>query len=209
MLAAIAYVLVFFIRIPVPIVPFPPLSYEPKDVIIVIAGFLYGPLAVVGVSAVVSVIEMFTVSQTAYWGLLMNIVSSCAFACTAAVVYRWRRTLAGAVTGLAAGVFVATGVMLLWNYLVVPIYLGYPREAVAAMLVPVFLPFNLLKTGLNAGFAILLYKPVRLALSQARLLPASDAGGGRKVKLNPGVLAAAVFVIVTCILLILAWRGII
>jgi riboflavin transporter FmnP len=197
---------VAFIRIPV--VPAPPIAYEPKDVIIVISGFLFGPLSVLAVSAVVSTIEMFTVSETFLYGWLMNFVSTCAFACPAAAIYKWRRSLAGAVTGLAAGVLIATGTMILWNYIITPIYLGFPRAAVVPMLVSVFLPFNLLKTGLNAGFAILLYKPVRLALTQARLTPA-DAEDGGKTRLHPGVIIAAVFVIATCILLILAWRGII
>ena len=38
--------------------------------------------------------------------------------------------------------------------------MGYPREAVAELLIPVFLPFNLLKGGLNTGITLVLYKPV-------------------------------------------------
>ena len=48
--------------------------------------------------------------------------------------------------------------MLLWNYLITPLYMGYPREAVAELLLPAFLPFNLLKSGLNSGITFLLYK---------------------------------------------------
>ena len=52
--------------------------------------------------------------------------------------------------------------------------MGYPRDAVADMLLPVFLPFNLLKGGLNAAFTMMLYKPVVSALRAARLVPESD-----------------------------------
>jgi riboflavin transporter FmnP len=204
--AAMSYALVFFIRIPV--VPFPPLNYDPKDVTIVIAGFLFGPLAVVTLSVVVSFIEMITVSVTAYWGLLMNILATCSFALPAVVIYRWKRTLPGAAIGLVTGALFATGMMLLWNYLVVPIYMGFPRAAVAEMLVPVFLPFNLLKTGLNVGFVLLLYKPVRTALQRSRMLSA-DEPEERKRKINLGVIIAAAVVIITCVLFILAWRGVI
>ena len=38
--------------------------------------------------------------------------------------------------------------------------MGYPREAVAELLIPAFLPFNLLKGGLNAAITMLIYKPV-------------------------------------------------
>ena len=204
MFAALAYALMFFIRIP--IVPMPPLNYEPKDAIIVIAGFLFGPMAPLFISPVVSLVEMFTVSVTGPWGLLMNVLSTCAFACTAAVLYRWKRTLAGAAAGLIIGGLFSTGFMLLWNYFVVPYYLGYPRAAVAEMLIPVFLPFNLLKNGLNTGFTLLLYKPARLALSRARLMPEISRPAGRNV--SAGVMIASLLLIVSCVLWILTWRRI-
>jgi riboflavin transporter FmnP len=59
-------------------------------------------------------------------------------------------------------------VMLLWNYFIAPIYMGYPREAVVELLIPVFLPFNLIKGGLNAAVTLLLYKPVLTAWRAAR-----------------------------------------
>lgn len=54
--------------------------------------------------------------------------------------------------------------MLLSNYLIAPYYMGYPREAVAELLIPAFLPFNLIKGGLNVLGTILLYKPAVIAL---------------------------------------------
>ena len=76
MLCAVAYVIVALVRIPV--VMF--LKYEPKDVIIAFGGFLYGPLAALIVTTVVSFIEMLTVSTTGWIGLIMNILSTAAFA---------------------------------------------------------------------------------------------------------------------------------
>ena len=54
--------------------------------------------------------------------------------------------------------------MMFWNYWIAPIYMGYPREAIVKLLLPAFLPFNLIKGGLNAAIAMLLYKPVVTAL---------------------------------------------
>jgi riboflavin transporter FmnP len=59
--------------------------------------------------------------------------------------------------------------MILWNYLITPMYMGVPREAVVEMLVPVFLPFNLIKGGANAALTLLLYKPVIYALKRMKL----------------------------------------
>jgi len=71
-------------------------------------------------------------------------------------------------------------VMLLWNYLITPIYQGVPRDVVAAMLPTVFLPFNLAKGGMNMAATLLLYKPVVTALRRAGLVPPSRGGQGKK-----------------------------
>ena len=145
----------------VPLVLF--LKYDPKDVVLAVSGFLFGPAAAFSAAAVVSLAEMLTVSETGLWGFVMNLFSSSSFACTAAFVYRKRR--GGAVAGVLCGWICMVSAMMLWNYLIAPLYMGYPRKAVAELLIPVFLPFNLLKGGLNAGITLLIYKPV---LSAAR-----------------------------------------
>ena len=168
-LTALAYVATLLIRIPLfPAAPF--LTYDPKDVFIIIGGFLYGPLAVIPMSAAVSVFEM-PLSGTGPVGLLMNILSTCSFAATAAFFYAKKRTITGAVIGLALGVTLMVAAMLLWNYIVTPIYMKVPREIVAGMLLPVFLPFNLIKGIYNAALTMLVYKRVSVIIRKLRLLP--------------------------------------
>ncbi len=205
MMAALAYIVMVFIRIPVVLF----LKYEPKDVIITIGGFIYGPVAAFLISLIVSFVEMFTVSDTGWIGAVMNLVSTCSFACVAAVIYRKNHTLKGAVIGLLVGIVSMVAVMMLWNYFLTPIYLGYPREAVAAMLPTAFLPFNLLKGGLNAAITMLLYKPIVITLRKARLIPASSgekAGTGYK-QISWGVVLASAAVLITCIILVLVLSG--
>ena len=163
MLCAVAYVAVVVGRVPVVLF----LKYDPKDIIITLGGLIWGPMTSLTVSVIVSLIEMVTISENGVLGCIMNIISTCSFACTASVIYKKKRTLPGAVTGLVTGSLMMVLAMLLWNYLITPIYMGYPREAVAELLLPAFLPFNLLKAGLNAGFTFLLYKPVTMALRKA------------------------------------------
>ncbi len=204
MLCALAYIVVVVGRFPIGFVDF--LKYDPKDIVIVIGGFIYGPLASFAISAVVSIVEMFTISDTGVIGMIMNIISTCSFACTAAFLYKKRHDMTGAVLGLVAGCALMAVAMVLWNYLITPLYMGYPREAVAEMLLPVFLPFNLIKGSLNAGITVLLYKPVVTALRRAHLI---EAGSSKKAKVNVGVILVALFVIVTCVLMILSKMGII
>lgn len=202
MITAIAFVLVTTIRIPVVLF----LKYEPKDVVITIGGFLLGPMASLISSAVVSLIEMFTISDTGPVGCIMNFLSTCSFACVAGLVYKHRRTMGGAIAGLALGSVVMTIVMLLWNYLITPLYMGVSRADVAGLLIPAFLPFNLLKAGLNSAFTLLLYKPLVTGLRKAGLVESPHSSGKG---MKPGVVIFALILLATCVLLALVLKGVI
>lgn len=205
MITAIAYVLVCSVRIPVVLF----LKYEPKDVIITIGGFLMGPSAVLISSSVVALIEMVTISDTGIIGCIMNFLSTCSYACMASLVYKKNHTMKGAIVGLASGTVFMTIVMLLWNYLITPLYMGVSREDVAGLLIPAFLPFNLLKAGLNSSMTLLLYKPLVTGLRKAGLLlPSSASSGGTGTK-RPFVLIFAALLLVTCALLVLVMQGVI
>ena len=100
MLAAIAFVLANTLHISIfPAAPF--LKYEPKDVVITIGGFLFGPLASLLISVVVSLPEVM-VSGTGPVGCLMDVLSTCSFACVAALFYKKRHDLTGAILEDAA-----------------------------------------------------------------------------------------------------------
>ena len=203
MLAAVAYLLVCFIRIPVVLF----LSYEPKDVVITIGGFLLGPMTAFICSLVVSLVEMVTISTTGPIGCLMNLLSTCAFACTAAFIYKKRHDFLGAVLGLAAGSVLMVGMMILWNWLITPMYMGYPREAVEALLLPAFLPFNLLKAGFNTALTLMLYKPLVGALRHTGLIAAKPVSGTTKSHPKIGTYLVGAVLLVTCILLLLVLQG--
>ena len=207
MMAAVAIMISFF---SIPVMPPPAtfLRYDPKDVIIVIGGFMFGPFAVVMLAAVTSLVEMVTISESGIWGFLMNFLSSSAFAVPAAYLYKKYRTLMGAVVGLLVGIACVIPVMLLWNFIMVPIYTGMPREVVATWLVPIFLPFNAIKYGLNAAIAMLVYKPVVTVLTSAGLYRDKRDTGARSARLYMGVVAAAVFIIVSLVLVILILQGV-
>ncbi len=203
MFSAIAYVFTVFARIPISSVEF--LKYDPKDIIIVIAGFIAGPLSAFAITVVVSLIEAITVSTTGLIGFVMNVLSTVAFACTASLIYKKRRTLGGAIIGLICGVTLMCGIMLLWNYLITPLYMSLDREVIASMLLPVFLPFNLIKGSINSALAMLLYKPVVRALKSTRLLEGKEDSRG-DVKFS--VIAICVLVLVSCVLGILIIKGV-
>ena len=202
LMAAVAYVVMYLSKlIPVNVLGF--LNFDLKDVVICIAGFLFGPLPAAGISVVVSIIEMVTISSTGLWGLLMNVLSTCAFVCTAAFIYQRNKTIKNAVIGLVVGVLLMTALMLLWNYLITPIYMGQPREFVATLLIPAFLPFNLIKGGINATLTVLLYKPIVNALRRAKLVEPSGGKGG-KSKIGVAIVAAVLLITFILLALVLA-----
>ena len=196
MLAAIAYVVMLLSKMLPQVSGF--LQMDLKDTVICIGAFLFGPLSAAVISIVVAVVEMFTVSDTGPIGCIMNVLATCAFCCTAAFVYKKFHTRKGAVIGLALGTVCLTVVMLLWNYLITPIYMGMDREEIVVpMLIPVFLPFNLL-----------LYKPVVTALRKARLVPESHAPVEGKGKLSAGFLLFSLALLATFVVLALVLMGI-
>lgn len=201
-LTALSYASVFFIRIPVVLF----LSYEPKDVLITIGAFLFGPLSGVCMAVAVALLELVTISSTGVIGLIMNILSSCLFVCTASIIYHRRRTLAGAIIGLICGAALMTGGMVLWNYLITPLYMAVSREQVAGMLLTVFAPFNLLKGALNASLTVTLYKGISSALRSAHLLPPVDNTAAKR---KFPVWIISIFVLCTLIVVLLLWKGII
>lgn len=206
MLSGIAYVVMLVSKLLPSVNGF--LDFDFKDVVICIGGFTFGPVAAAVMAIVVAFVEMITISTTGLIGFVMNVLATCGFCCTATFIYKKRHTMVGAVLGLGLGVVVLTVVMLLWNYLITPIYMGYPREAVKALLIPAFLPFNLLKGGINMALTLLIYKPVVTALRSAGLVPASERGEGEKVS-RTGIVLVAALILITCVFFILVLRGIV
>lgn len=208
MLTALAYVVMYLSKLMPSVNGF--LDFDFKDVVLCIGGFVYGPIAALMMIVIVCVLEMVTVSHTDIIGCIMNIVATASFVCTACAIYKRKHTMKGAIAGLASAVVVLVVVMLAWNYFLTPIYQRIPREAVAAMLPTVFLPFNAVKGGLNMTATLLVYKPVVDALRRAKLIPESTSQAAPvQGKKHLGMTLVILFVFVSCVLFALSLQGII
>lgn len=173
MFCALAYVCMYFIRIPVQF-----LTLDVKDSLITLCALLFGPIAGASVALIVPLLEFITVSDTGVYGFLMNVLSSLTLSVTAGLIYRYRKSLSGAVFALISAVFAVTAVMMLANLLITPYYMHVTAEAVAAMIPTVLLPFNLLKATLNAALVLLLYKPLSNVLKKIGFLQSAGALAG-------------------------------
>ena len=85
--------------------------------------------------------------------------------------------------------------------------MGVPRQMVVDLLLPAFIPFNLIKGALNGSVTLLLYKFVVTALRKANLIPKTDNSNSKKSNII-GTVLISLFVISTCVLAILVFNGI-
>lgn len=173
--AAIAYLSMFLSPFRVDF-----LTFDIKDAVMTIGALYLGPLAGLAMSAVTSLLEMFTISQTGIDGMIMNFVGSATYTVVAALIYTYRKNLKNAVLGLVAATLSMTAVMLAANLIITPGFKGVPLEAVIAMIPTLLLPFNLLKGILNAALVMLLYKPVTTAMRATRLAVGEQHKGTNK-----------------------------
>ena len=207
MLTALAYIFMLVTKLQIVLVPsIPFLQYDPKDIIIVMAGYIYGPFSALIVTVAVAFIEFITVSETQIIGFLMNIIATGAFCCTASFIYYKKRTFGSALLGLVCGVLVLTGVMVIWNVILTPIFMGVSRQDVIKMLVPGFIPFNILKGSLNSAFIMLLYRPLVNGIKRTGLIRVDahpDSGMGKRVAI------IGVVLLILCLVIVLMFNSIV
>ena len=159
MLAALAIVLVALVHFPLlPAAPF--LEYDPADIPIFLGTFLFGPAAGLALTAVVSLIQGLTVSAgSGPIGILMHFLATGTFVLLAGWLYHHKPSRKRAILALTVGILSMTAVMCVCNLIFTPLFLGSSLSEVAAMLVPVIAPFNLLKAAINSQINNLVYKP--------------------------------------------------
>jgi riboflavin transporter FmnP len=206
MLSAVAYIFTLIGHF-VPIAFNDFLKYDPKDAIIVIAGLSLGPVASLIISVVVALLELVTISTTGPIGCLMNIISSASYACVASLIYKKFRSIKGAIAGLTVSSVLTVALMLLWNYFITPLYMGAPREVIEAMLLPVFLPFNVIKCGLNTALTLLIYKLCVKAMRQIGLLQGNEQGKDNKKSVISPVIIILSFVLIALMILLYILLG--
>jgi riboflavin transporter FmnP len=157
-LIAISIIFILVLRVPFPPAPF--LVYEPGDVPILLGGFIYGPLAGIVMTVVVSAIQALTVSGDGWIGCIMHVFATSALVGIAALVYKKHKTIKRAIIGLICGSIAMAAIMIPMNLIFYPLFANTPVDAVAKLIIPALLPFNLLKAGINSIITLLVYKSI-------------------------------------------------
>ena len=202
MFTALGYLCLFVFRFKVSF-----LTLEFKDVFITMAGFVFGPLAALGVALAESLLEMVTLSDTGFLGAVMNFGGSAAFAVTASLIYKYNKSFKGAVIGLIAAMFSMTAVMLVMNLFITPIYAHTTIDEVIGMIMPLLLPFNLIKSALNAAICFMLYKPISQALKSIHMLSHRDDGFTVTRNTIIGIVIAGLVIVGSIVLVLTVFGG--
>lgn len=155
--AALAYVVSFF-EFPV----FPAASFLKLDfsnVFTLLAGFLFGPLPAVAVSAVKELICFLTKSSTGGVGEIANFLLTVSFIAVPSVAYRYKKGFGWACVYLACGVILQTAMALAVNK-----FINFPLfnlpSSMFDQLWPFIVYFNLIKGAAISAIVLLLYKQV-------------------------------------------------
>ena len=201
--AALAYA-VHFVHIPVLF-----LNLDFKDVVMTIAGMYFGPSAAAVLSILVPLLE-YPTSSTGPYGLIMNILSSGAFVIVASVIYKFKKTLSGAIVALCSACLSMVAVMILANLFVTPYYMshaGITQRDIVVMIPTLLLPFNAVKAILNAALTLCLYKPVSKVLKKsgfarkdAELSEPDDQKGGLMRSVLVWIIGGAIAVAALCVI---------
>lgn len=150
--------IVSFIEFPIfPAAPF--LKYDPSAVVAAFAAYGFG----VGAGLIVGIISaaIHGLIMGDPWGSLMTIIAVACWIVPIALVYRVKKTRAGLVIGLIVGSVLSLAGAIVGNLVITPIYTGTSVETVAAMILPILLPFNALKIVINDVLAFVLHAPIQ------------------------------------------------
>lgn len=174
-LSAISIIIMLF-EIPLWFAP-PFYKLDLSEAIILVGGFALGPVAAILIEFVKILLNLlFNGTQTAGVGELANFIMGVSLVLPAAIIYKYKKSLKGAIIGMLAGIVSLVLIGSILNlYLLLPMYstlYGLPLDAIVEMgsklnpsiknlntfVLMITAPFNAVKGIACALLATLLYK---------------------------------------------------
>ena len=153
-----------FIEIPLfPAAPF--LKYDASAVAAAFAAFGFGPASGIVVGVVSAAIHGLVMGDP--WGSLMTCIVVICWVLPIGLAHRVSQTRAAVLVGLVLGGVLSIVGAVAGNLAITPIYTGTDLAAVLAMVVPILLPFNILKAVINVILSFILYGPVEKLVSRS------------------------------------------
>ena len=162
------------------------LKFDASIMPAMVCGFAYGPAAGLVCGIVGAIIHGIIMAD--YWGAIMNVLVIIGYVLPAALIYRKMRTMKGAVLGLAAAVACSIVMAIVGNLAITPIYLNTPVEVVVGMIVPVLVPFNIVKALINSVLTLIVYKSISNLITPKKMQVRGRYGASRNATDRNGAL---------------------
>ena len=201
------------------------LEFKFADIPVLIGSFTLGPVSGAIIVVVGILIKLvFKGTSTVFVGDLSDVLTSCAFAVVAGIIYSKKRTFKGALIAMAVGTVSEVTVAILINWLVlVPFYVKLFFKGswapIIGMMTPLFpnctretfynyylwlsvLPFNLLRCIVAILVTLPIYKRLSILINRfnEKLKPKNDEDGSKTKKISIISIAVGVFVILLLVL---------
>lgn len=221
MFATLAGIL-YLLKFPMPFA-FPGfLEFKFADIPILIGTFTLGPVSGAIIVIVGILIKLvFKGTSTMFVGDLSDLLTSCALAVVAGIIYSKKRTFKGALIAMAAGTAAEVVVALLANrFILIPFFADYYGwKAIIGMMKTLFpdctqetfytyylwvsvLPFNLLRCIVTVLITLPVYKRISILINRfnEKFTPKNDEDGSKAKKVNIVSIIVGVAVILVLVL---------
>ncbi len=172
------------------------LTFDLKDAVMTVGGMIFGPLYGIAMAFIVAIIEGLTVSTTGVYGFVMNVLSSCVFVGVSSLIYKFRRTMNGAVIAITVAAISTVAVMMGANVLITPFYMNVPTADVISLIPTLLLPFNATKAVFNSAVVFIIYKPIITAMRRSGFVRTADNFDPVMSKSSPAVPVAPIALLV-------------
>lgn len=141
--------IILSITIYFPILPQAPyLLYDPGDIPLLLISTQIGILEGLLSTIIVAILMAIITGQGGPIGAFMHLLASGTLITVAGLAYKKNKNL---ILSLIFGTLSMAGVMAIANIIVTPIYLGVPRSTIYPLILPVIIPFNIIKAGINSA----------------------------------------------------------
>jgi len=146
--------IILSITIYFPIFPQAPyLLYDPGDIPLLLIALYYGISEGILTTIIVAILMAIFTGQGGPIGAFMHFLATGTLITVAGILYRKTKNK---ILSLLFGTISMAMVMAIANLILTPIYLGVPRSSIIPLIIPVIIPFNLIKAGINSIIAYLI-----------------------------------------------------
>lgn len=157
MWVALSVVLIMLVQIPL-FAAAPWMKYDMADVPVIIASLYLGPVSGLLILAAVSLIQAMYFGGDGIVGFLMHFIASGSLVFLTSFIYQKKQSVPGLIAGLFIGASAMVAMMIPMNFIFTVHFFGVPLEMVKEMMLPVIIPFNAIKAGLNAVISFVVFQ---------------------------------------------------